>query len=524
MNKIIGSVRSYFKFEERSTTFKKEILGGISTFLAMAYILAVNPGMLSQANGGFGYTGVFFLGTAISAFVGTMAMGLFANIPVALAPGMGVNAFFTYTVASHIMGMDINQALIATFFSGILYALVAITPLRSYLAKLLPKNIKLAIGAMIGLFLAYIGLCDAGIIVSGASPFGTMTSFPKGVPTADGTKAFADGALGVATATKLGNFSDPFVIVALVILALVFILHFAKVKGSAIIAILVGVVLLAILKGAHVGDADNAFKLQDYNEFSKFGHLSKGMWNSVGDSFKNGKFYIALFVFLYIDFFDTTGTLFTVGEQAGLNKDPKQSEKWLKKANIVDAGSTIFGSLMLTSTTTSYIESSVGVSQGAKTGFASLVTGLLFALAIAAWPIMTPILPISHIQNGVSAQSGSVMPITGPVLVLVGSLMVSQLKSFDWKAGIDIPMLFITILFGVLAYSISTGIAAGVLVYAMINISLYVIALIQEKRGKEFVVGDLKISELKERAINIPVLVIAALAIVYFGTMPLYYS
>ena len=521
MNKILNPIRSFFKFNERSTTFKKEILGGISTFLAMAYILAVNPGMLVQANGAAGYAGVFFLGTAISAFVGTLAMGLFANIPVALAPGMGVNAFFTYTVASNIMGMQVEQALIATFFSGILYAIVALTPLRSLLAKLLPKNIKLAIGAMIGLFLAYIGLCDSGIIVSGASPFGNAMAHAGDtyMPT-----ALADGALGVATATKLGNFQDPFVIVALVILALVFILHFAKVKGSALIAILVGVILLAILKAAHVGDADNAFKLQDYNEFSKFGKLSSGMWDSIGSSFKNGKFYIALFVFLYIDFFDTTGTLFTVGEQAGLNKDPEQSDKWLKKANIVDAGSTIFGSIMLTSTTTSYIESSVGVSQGARTGFASVVTGLLFALAIAAWPIMTPILPISHTQEHVHAQIGTVMPITGPVLVLVGSLMVSQLRSFDWKAMIDIPMLFITMIFGVLSYSISTGIAAGILVYASINLSLYAIALIQQKRGKEFVIGDLKIEDFKERALNIPVLVMAALAIVYFGTMPLYYG
>lgn len=168
MNKIIQSVSDFFNFKERSATFKKEIIGGLSTFLAMAYILAVNPGMLKNANGGSEYAGVFFLGTAIASMVATLAMGLFANVPVALAPGMGVNAFFTYTVAGHVLNMNVEQALIATFCSGILYAIIAVTPFRSYLAKVLPKNVKLAIGAMIGLFLAYIGLSDAGIIVSGA--------------------------------------------------------------------------------------------------------------------------------------------------------------------------------------------------------------------------------------------------------------------------------------------------------------------------------------------------------------------
>ena len=518
---MIKSIASFFKFNERSATFKKEILGGLSTFLAMAYILAVNPGMLSQSKGGGDYTGVFFLGTAISAFVGTMAMGLFANVPVALAPGMGVNAFFTFTVASSILGLDVQQALVATFFSGILYALIAVTPARKYLANLLPKNMKLAIGAMIGLFLAYIGLMDSGIIVSGASPFGKAMAHAGDsyMPT-----ALAPGALGIATATKLGNFKDPFVIVALVTLALVFILHFAKVKGAAIVAILIGVIMLAILKAAGVGDADKAFKLQDYNEFGKFEELSKGMWNSAASAFTNGKFYIAVFVFLYIDFFDTTGTLFSVGEQAGLNDEEHGGHKWLQRANIVDAGSTIFGSLMLTSTTTSYVESSVGVSQGARTGFASLITGALFALAIAAWPILTPILPIEHVQDKVSAQGGTIMPITGPILVLVGSLMLSQLKAFDWKTTLDIPMLFVTLVLGMLSYSISTGIAAGTVMYTFVNGSLYMVALIKSKLGKNPTAAGASLEFLKDRFLNIPVLVMTALALVYFGTMPLYYG
>lgn len=168
MKTFLTKCSDFFHFKDRSTTFKKEMIGGLSTFLAMAYILAVNPSMLSNAKGGEDYAGVFFLGTAIASMVATLAMGLYANIPVALAPGMGVNAFFTYTVAGHVLNMNVEQALICTFCSGVLYAIIALTPFRSYLAKILPKNVKLAIGAMIGLFLAYIGLSDAGIIVSGA--------------------------------------------------------------------------------------------------------------------------------------------------------------------------------------------------------------------------------------------------------------------------------------------------------------------------------------------------------------------
>jgi len=215
MNKILTKTSSFFKFKERGTTFKKEIIGGLSTFLAMAYILAVNPGMLSQANGAGDYTGVFFLGTAFSAMIGTLAMGLKANIPIALAPSMGVNAFFTYTVAGTILKMDVQEALLATFVSGVLYAIIALTPARKYIAKLLPKNMKLGIGAMIGLFLAYIGLVDSGIIVSGANAMGNAMHFDGHTGDPTGWKkplsAFQPGAASIGTATKLDNgwFTDP---------------------------------------------------------------------------------------------------------------------------------------------------------------------------------------------------------------------------------------------------------------------------------------------------------------------------
>ena len=506
---MLNSIKNYFNFKEAGTTFKKEIIGGLSTFMAMAYILAVNPGMLSSAAGGH-YAGVFFLGTAVSALFGTMLMGLYAKVPLALAPGMGVNAFFTYTVATGVLNIGLEAALVATFISGILYMIIAITPLRQIIANLLPKNIKLAIGAMIGLFLAYIGLNDSGIIVSDAfTP--------------------ATGVIVSATATKLGNLADPFVIISCITLLLVFVLHFMKVKGAALIAMLSAVIMLAIAKGAGVADASNAFTINDYKSFGEFKELSTNMWSSFGKSLSNGKIYIAIFVFLYVDFFDTTGSLFAIGRQANVDK----RKDFFLKANAVDAASTMFGSMMLTSTTTTYMESSVGVSQGARTGFASLVTGLCFALAIAMWPIMSPIMPIVHSQVGVASAHHDIMPVTGPILVLVGSLMLSQLKHFDWGQTIDIPTLFLILTIGMLSYSISTGIAVGIIMHYIMN---WVLFIRQHIKKKESSTNDMEIvmstdvkevknhgpTSLKKRLFNPVMIGMFILSITYFATMPLY--
>ncbi len=509
---ILNNVSDFFDFKKRSATFKKEIIGGLSTFLAMAYILAVNPGMMSDSQGGGEYTGVFFLATAVASMVATLAMGLYAKVPIAVAPGMGVNAFFAYTVAGNVLNLQVQQALVATFCSGVFYAIIAVTPFRNYLARILPRNVKLAIGAMIGMFLAYIGLSDAGIIVTGAYD--------------------ANGTLGVATNTKFGNIGDPFVLIAISTMLIVFVLHFLKIKGAAIVAMISAIIMLAIAYGAGVTDAGNAFKLQHYDSFSKFGQLSGKMWSSFGSTLANGKAYIAIFVFLYIDFFDTTGTLFSVGEQAGLNKDVKATEKWMTKANVVDAGATMFGSVMLTSTVTAYVESSVGVSQGARTGFASVVTGMLFALAVAIWPIMSPMLPIVH-DAGSHVANATIMPVTGPILVLVGALMISQLKWFNWKQSIDIPMLFVTLIIGMLAYSISAGIAAGVIVYYVLNLAAYLKAIITHRPAQiddEAIVFSTheehsisnELPDLKKRVLNPVMILMVTLALVYFGTMPLY--
>ena len=508
------SNKRFFKFSERSTTYKKEILGGISTFIAMAYILAVNPSMLGASNGGNDYVGVFFLGTAISAFIGTILMGFVAKVPLATAPGMGVNAFFTYTVAGTVLGFQVEEALVATFISGWLYFILAITPLRSYMNKILPKNIKLAIGAMIGLFLAYIGLADSGIIVSDAYQ-----------------APWAASGVESATSTTLGSFKDPFVLIAVSVLILGFALHVLKIKGGIIIAMIAGVVMLAIAKASGVTDAEQIFKMQNYESFGKFNELSRKMWSSFG-VMADPKIYIAIFVFLYTDFFDTSGTLFAVEEEVKFSKTDK---KWMAKANIVDAVSTVSGSIMMTSTNTTYVESMVGVSQGSRTGFSSLVTAMLFGLSIVAWPLMSSLMPISHLQEGIPAAKGSVMPVTGPILVVVGSMMLSQLRHFNWSKVVDIPVLLVILVIGMLGYSISTGIAAGLVLYYILNVALYLKLIYLNKRNLKLEMNDLEIAEssnvsksentipnLKNRILNPVMIGLFVMAVIYFATLPLY--
>ena len=459
---LLNRIERFFKIQDRSSTFKKEFLGALSTFIAMGYILAVNPGILSGADGGAAgqYAGVFFLGTAIAAFAGTLLMGLIANVPVALAPGMGINAFLAFTVASpYGMGLSIENALVATMFSGILYVIIAVTPLRNYVIKALPKNIKLAIGAMIGLFLAYIGLSNAGIIVSGAFTIPFVES--------DGT--FNGMYQTVSTNTVLGDFSNPIVIIGILSLLILLVLFYFKVKGSILISMILGIVMLSIAGASGVTEAKNAFALQEYNEFGKFGELSRGMWTSVGKTLASPKAYIVILVCLYTDFFETTGTLVTIARQAELPMEGKEGEDWLMKANIVDASSTIIGATMMTSTTTSYIESSVGVSSGSRTGLTSVFVALFFAIAIAAWPIMGPLMPVAN-TSAVDHAVGALYPVTGGALVLVGILMTTQLKFFEWNKTLDIPVLVITVLFGVLGYSIAAGMASGIIVFYTLNL------------------------------------------------------
>ncbi len=461
-----SSLRSYFKLDERNAVLKKEIIGGLSTFLAMVYILAVNPSivgnspLLENSNGtkAFIYQGGLFLATAIASFVGSLLMGLFANIPIALAPGMGLNAFFTYNVASSI-GFD--SALTVTIISGFLYFFLAISPLRQKISELIPNNFKLSIGASIGLFIAYLGLQNSQIIVKPA------------VLLVDGNIVETSPLV-----SELGDFSDPLVILALCILFLGLVLHYLKVPGGILITMVIGAIVLAscIGSGAIKADAFNGtgfevadaktILLGDYADFSTFKDVAKAGW--VG--FANPKMwtspitYFSIFSFIYMDFFDTTGTLVSLNKMVNLDEtDPK----WFGKANYVDAGATVFGGAIGATTVTSFVESTVGVAAGAKTGIASITTAIMFALSIAAWPIIQVFLPVHY-----GGPTGTFyQPITGPILIIIGTLMISQLRHFEWKITIDIPMMFLTLVFMTLANSIGEGMAFGSIAFIALNAS-----------------------------------------------------
>ncbi len=486
-------IRNYFKFDQFNAIFKKELIGGISTFIAMAYILAVNPGMVSGANGaGEDLTGGLFLSTAIASFFATMFMGLYARIPVSLAPGMGLNAFFTYNIASQV---GFESALSITILSGILYFLIVMTPARERIAKIMPNNLKLAIGTGIGFFVAFLGLQDTQIIVKDES-----SSLVSGI----------------------GNFTNPLVLVAVILLIVAFILHYAKVPGAILITMLLGGIILIpmIATGFIVGS--NGENLSDtinpaivgYNGFGKFGNVVSAAWKGFAnaDMWKNPITYIGALSFLYMDFFDTTGTLISIDKQLELSK---KDAKWMSRANLVDAIGTIAGSSIGSTTVTAFVESTVGISAGAKTGLASIFSGMLFGLSIALWPILQIFMPINGFK-----------PITGPILILVGTMMISQIKHFEWELFIDIPTLFVTIVFMMLSNSIALGIAFGTIIFVILNASLGFIQFLQKSNKK--IVNSMEITttshsndriKTKEvnylERINMALIVIAVISLTY---------
>ncbi len=495
---IINSFKNYFKFDQRNAILKKEILGGISTFLAMCYILAVNPSLVGGSpmdpNLGFAgptasmYAGGLFLATAISSFFGCFVMGLWARVPIALAPGMGLNAFFAFTVSASV---GFESALSVTILSGILYVIVAITPIRQIITKSLPHNMKIAIGVGIGLFIAYIGLSNSGIITTGSG-----------------------------TLTEIGDFKNPLIILAVCLMFLGLVLHFTKVPASIVITMIVGAIILVILcvtgvvvpKDSNGNDLENYGLLGSYQDFSTFKDVIKAGWLGFANKqmWMSPMTYIGVLSFLYMDFFDTTGSLIIVDR---MGKFSDTDPKWIGKANYVDSLCTVVGAGIGSTTVTSFVESSVGVASGARTGFASIITALCFALSIAIWPIMNVFMPVNGVQ-----------PITSCALVIVGAIMISQIRYFEWEIFADIPMLFITMIIMMLSNSISMGMAFGAVVYILINGSLGIMQLIKNKKN---VVNDLTmpISETEDklktrefkyfRRLNWTIIIVGIIGLIY---------
>ena len=424
-------MKKYFRFEELGTNYKTEFMAGLTTFLAMAYILFVNPATLSLV--GIeelpeGVTrmdqGAVFTATAIAAAVGTLFMGIIARYPIGLAPGMGLNAFFAYTVVLG-YGIPWETALAGVFASGLIFIVLTLTGLREKIINVIPPNLKLAVGAGIGLFIAFIGFQNAGIIVGNE-----------------------------ATLVAIGDLTSPTVLLAIFGLAISVSLLTMNIRGGIfygmIITSIAGMIFGLIDPPTSIGGIVGEVLSLAPTFGQAFAHF--------GDIFTL-QMLVVILTFLFVDFFDTAGTLVAVATQAGLMKDNKLPRAG--KALFADASATVVGSVVGTSTTTAYVESSAGVGVGGRTGFASVVTAGFFLLAL----FFSPLLSV------VTAE------VTAPALIIVGVLMSTALKNIDWdQFEIAVPA-FLTIVSMPLTYSIATGIAIGFIFYPL--------TMILKGRGKE---------------------------------------
>ncbi len=418
-------MKKFFQFEELGTNYRKEAIGGLTTFLSMAYILAVNPGMLSAT--GMDYNAVF-VATALAAAVGTLFMGLIANYPIALAPGMGLNAFFAFSVVIG-MGMPWETALTGVLFSGLIFIVLSLSGIRETIINAIPAQLKYAVAAGIGLFITFVGLQGAGIIVNDD-----------------------------ATLVVLGDLTSGNTLLAVFGILVTVILMTKKINGgifygiviTAIVGMLTGLVELPKSIVAPIPDISPTFG-------AAFDALLDG--ELFKEQILNLNFLVVVLTFLFVDFFDTAGTLMGVANQAGLVKDNKLPRAG--RALLSDSLATVTGAIFGTSTTTSYVESSAGVAAGARTGFASVVTGILFLLALFFSPLLAVI----------------TSAVTAPALIIVGVLMVASLGDIEWKKfEIAVPA-FLVIITMPLSYSIATGIAIGFIFYP--------ITMIVAKRHKE---------------------------------------
>ncbi|MGH4117265.1 NCS2 family permease [Clostridium sp.] len=411
-----------FQLKENGSDVKKEVIGGITTFLTMAYIIAVNANILGATGMDMG---AIVTVTCLTAGLTTIAMGLYANLPFALASGMGLNAFFAFSVVLG-KGIPWQVALAAVFVEGLIFIVLSLTNVREAVVNAIPTTLKLAVTAGIGLFIAFIGFVDAGIVVSND-----------------------------ATKVAMGTFKSPAVLITVLGVIVIVVLSKKKVRG----AILWGIVasagaawiyaMIAPITAATYGIATpkGIFKLQSMSPIAfklDFSYLT--------DSSRILDFLIIILTFLFVDFFDTVGTLVGVASKVGMvDKDGKV--KNAGKALLVDAVGTTVGAVLGTSTVTTYVESSAGVAEGARTGLASVVTGILFLIAMFFSPLFVAI----------------PMCATAPALIIVGFFMIGGITKIDFNDFTEGVPAFLTIIMMPLTYSIGDGLTIGLLSYAVLN-------------------------------------------------------
>lgn len=444
-------MEKFFKLKENGTNISTEFLAGLTTFFAMSYIIFVNPAMLSQTGIPWG---AVFLATILASVAGTLVMALFANVPYALAPGMGLNAFFTYTVVFG-LGFTWQQALGMVFLCGLINVLITITRIRKEIIVSIPLSLQNAISGGIGAFIAYIGIKNAGFLSFTMDP-NTYVALDSGT------------ILGDASAIPaIVNFTEPGAQLALIGLIITCLLFVKKVKGSILIGIIATTIIGIPMGVVDLGNLSNPVSVSQ--SFQELGGVigvalgSEGLLSLFSDSSKIITVLMTVFAFSLSDTFDTLGCFIGAGRQTGIFTDEDLSSmenskgfnSKLDRALFADSVGTSIGAFLGTSNTTTYVESAAGISTGGRTGLTGIVVCLLFLLSIF-------IAPIAGI---VPAQA------TAPALIVVGVMMLSSFKEIEWPdLDVALPAFFSSV-FMALSYSISTGIAAGFFFYCLIMIT-----------------------------------------------------
>ena len=427
-------LEKFFKLKENRTDVKTEIMAGITTFMTMAYILAVNPSILSAA--GMDANAVL-IATALAAFVGTAMMALFANYPFALAPGMGLNAYFAYTVVLN-MGYSWQIALMAVFVEGLVFIVLSLTNVREAIFNAIPMTLKSAVSVGIGLFIAFIGLQNAKIVVNSDATLLTYQTF----------KGDTFHSIGIGA------------ILALIGVLVTAILLVRKIKGGILLGIIITWVLGIIceLTGIYVPNPDAGMysvipsAIVSF-DFSSFGHTFGQVFKADFSNIRILDFIVVMFAFLFVDLFDTLGTLIGVASKADmLDKDGKLPR--IKGALMADAVATSVGAVFGTSTTTTYVESASGVTEGGRTGLTAITTGILFLLALIFSPLILTIPSFA----------------TAPALIIVGFYMMGAVVKINFDDMAEAIPAFLCIIAMPLAYSISEGIAIGVISWTLLNL------------------------------------------------------
>ena len=433
----------FFGYSAKGSSLRTEIMAGLTTFFAMAYILFVNPNILSQSGMEWG---AVFLATIIASVIGTLVMGLVANVPYAQAPGMGLNAFFVYTVCFS-LGFTWQQALSMVFICGLLNILITVTKVRKYIIKAIPTSLQHAIGGGIGLFVAYIGFLNVDFI-----------SFTGASLAEDGQSIVTSGIV-----PELPKLNNPVLWVFLIGLALVIVLHLLKVKGGMLIAIVATTIIGIPFGVTNLADPisfTDACKALPQTFLAIF--KEGGIGSLFTDMSKLPLVLITIFAFSISDTFDTIGTFIGTGRRTGIfNAEDEQSldggagfRTRMDKALFADATATSIGALFGTSNTTTFVESAAGIGAGGRTGLTSVVTAICFILS-------------AFLASFVSAVPAAA---TAPALVMVGIMMASSFKDIDWSDLDEAIPAFFAGIFMAFCYSISYGIAAGFITYCIVKI------------------------------------------------------